>query len=348
MNTVAYSSSDGLVDFASETQTSIRYVAATKSYQKSTRAAIFDVSLDVAQGDFVVLLGPSGCGKTTLLKSTNRLIELTRGDILIGDRSIREIKVTELRRHMGYVIQQVGLFPHLTVDENVATVPKLLGWGRSRIRQRTEELLELVDLAPSQYARRYPRQLSGGQQQRVGLARAMAADPAIMLMDEPFGAIDAITRTRLQDQLVMIQRKVRKTILFVTHDVEEALKLADKIVVMREGRVVQYDTPFNILSHPANDFVRELLNSSDVLRQLSLITVGSCTLPPSIRADGSPVIRPETSIREALNLMLAKGVDELIVEQEDGNTLGVIQLDQIRALAASRVQQSPVPTTSAL
>ncbi len=309
----------------------ISYLDATKVYQKGSQAGVHDVTLDIEQGDFVVLLGPSGCGKTTLLKTTNRLIELTSGEIEVGGRNIRDIKVTDLRRHMGYVIQQVGLFPHLTVAQNIATVPKLLSWSSSRIKSRTEELLDLVGLPARQYAKRYPKQLSGGQQQRVGLARAMAADPSIMLMDEPFGAIDAITRTHLQDQLVAIQRKVHKTVLFVTHDVEEALKLADRIVVMREGYVVQYDTPFKILTEPADEFVRELLDTDDVLRQLSLVKVTACMLPLNGGAPPSEQVSADKNVRDAVGVLLSKGVNAVSVVNGDRNPIGYLTLDHIRA-----------------
>src|SRR5689334_15902460 len=209
----------------------------TRQFPGEPRAAVDHVSFEVEAGAFVVLLGPSGCGKTTLLKMINRLYEPTSGRVLVGGIDARELAVTDLRRRIGYVIQQVGLFPHMRIEENIAVVPRLLGWEKPRIDERIDVLLELVGL-PSAYRKRYPRQLSGGEQQRIGLARALAADPGTMLMDEPFGAIDAITRARLQDELLDIQRKLRKTILFVTHDVEEALRLADKIIIMRAGKIV--------------------------------------------------------------------------------------------------------------
>lgn len=307
----------------------ISYSSVTKRYGQAGAAAVYDVTLDVDDAKFVVLLGPSGCGKTTLLKMTNRLIEPTGGRIDVNGRDITSVKATELRRHIGYVIQQVGLFPHMTVEANIATVPRLLGWSRSRTDGRIDELLNLVGLAPDQYRRRYPQQLSGGQQQRVGLARAMAVDPPIMLMDEPFGAIDAITRSRLQDQLVQIQRKVRKTVLFVTHDVDEALRLGDMLVIMREGAVVQYDTPFNILTRPRDDFIRELLDTDDILRELSLVTVDMAMAVPNGRV---PVVTigPHGSLRQALSLMIATGESHLSVVNEDGLTVGLVTLDQIR------------------
>ncbi len=305
----------------------------SKSYQKAGRPAVVDVTLAVESGEFVVLLGPSGCGKTTLLKMTNRLIEPTSGSISLDGTDIRELSLTSLRRRMGYVIQQVGLFPHLTVASNVQTVPRLLGWPKAKIRSRSDELLELVGLEPASYRRRYPRQLSGGQQQRVGLARALAADPAVMLMDEPFGAIDAITRGNLQDQLMQIQRRLRKTVLFVTHDVEEAIRLADRLVVMESGCVVQYDTPFNILTNPANDFVRELLNTNDVLRELSVISVRSAmdSVPP---AAGDTEILGTRSLRDALSLMLGVDRASVAVVDEAGARIGSITMEAIRQAGA--------------
>jgi osmoprotectant transport system ATP-binding protein len=216
---------------------SIRFEHVVKQYPGAPRPAVDDVSLTVEAGSFVVLLGPSGCGKTTLLKMVNRLYEPTSGEIFIDDTEIHHLPVNTLRRQIGYVIQQVGLFPHMTVAKNIAVVPQLLGWPPKRIAARVDELLDLIGLPPTEYRGRYPAQLSGGQQQRVGLARALAADPGIMLMDEPFGAIDAITRTGLQDEMIRLQRTVRKTIVFVTHDVDEALKLADRVIVVTDGSV---------------------------------------------------------------------------------------------------------------
>jgi osmoprotectant transport system ATP-binding protein len=290
-----------------------------------------DVSLEVPYGRLVVLLGPSGCGKTTMLKMVNRLYEHDAGRILVEGREARSFKITDLRRRIGYVIQSTGLFPHMTVAKNTATVPELLGWDKARIDARVDELLELVGMPPNEYRNRYPAQLSGGQQQRVGLARAMAADPSIMLMDEPFAAIDNITRRRLQDELLSIQSKVRKTILFVTHDVEEAIRLADKIAVMRRGKVVQYDTPLHILSAPADEFVANLVGADDVLRRLSLLTVESAMLPATLPAlRSAPHISPHSSLREALNLLLGSGCDTLDVVNETGEIVGIINLDAIR------------------
>lgn len=307
-----------------------------KEYPGGTRAAVHNVSLEILEGHLVVLLGPSGCGKTTLLKMVNRLIEPTSGQIFINDTEIHDLKMTELRRRIGYVIQQVGLFPHMRIDQNVQVVPKMLGWHKQKMATRTDELLELVGLPPTEFKRRYPAQLSGGQQQRVGLARALAADPPIMLMDEPFAAIDNITRTRLQDELLRIQRTVRKTILFVTHDVEEAIKLADEIVIMNEGNVVQYDTPLNILSNPADDFVAKLTGSNDVLRRLSLQPVASVML--SWTADNTlsattRKVTPNTNLRDALNLLLGNPGEQLAVLNEDNYPIGRVTLESIHNFA---------------
>jgi osmoprotectant transport system ATP-binding protein len=298
---------------------------------RGSAPAVNDISLDIEEGEFVVLLGPSGCGKTTLMRMVNRLIEPTSGQIFVGDKEIHQIGVTALRRQIGYVIQQVGLFPHMTVAQNIAVVPKLLGWNKQRIRTRTDELLELVALPPAEYRHRYPRQLSGGQQQRVGIARAMAADPEFMLMDEPFGAIDAITRTDLQNELLAIQRKISKTVIFVTHDVEEALRLADRIAVMRTGEVVQYDTPFKLLSYPADDFVRALLGSEDVFRQLSLVSVESLMDRGPGPANGGVTITQGTDARAALSLLIAHGVPAILVLGPDGTPVGTLSLQKILA-----------------
>ncbi len=311
-----------------------------KQFPGQARPAVAGVSLTVPEGHLVVLLGPSGCGKTTLLKMVNRLVQHDQGTIQVAGRDIMSVPLTDLRRGIGYVIQSVGLFPHMRVSDNVAVVPRLLGWDAARISKRVDELLDLVGLPPAEYRARYPRQLSGGQQQRVGLARAMAADPAIMLMDEPFAAIDNITRRRLQDELIRIQRTVRKTTLFVTHDVEEALRLADEIVVMNEGRVLQYDTPLHILTNPADAFVNQLMGADDVLRRLSLLTVGPVMLPPTPLPGTLPSVAPDDDLREALVLLLRSGADALPVRTADGAVLGVLPLTVIRALTQPVVPEA--------
>jgi osmoprotectant transport system ATP-binding protein len=282
-----------------------------------------------------VLVGPSGGGKTTAMKMVNRLIDITDGDILIDGRSVQELDATELRRGIGYVIQQVGLFPHLSVGDNIATVPRLLGWDRTRTRTRVEELLELVGLEP-EYRTRYPAQLSGGQRQRVGLARALAGDPPLMLMDEPFGALDPITRERLQDEFLRLQHTVRKTVIFVTHDIDEAIRLGDRIAILREGGLLaQYDTPDAVLAHPADDFVARFVGEDRALRRLSLRRLSDVELDPEARADANaPTLDGTSTLRNALSVMLASGCRCAFVRGGDGRVGGSISLDRIRALIA--------------
>lgn len=249
----------------------IRLVGLTKRYGDTM--AVDGVSLEVPDGEVCVLIGPSGCGKTTTLRMINRLIEPTAGTIEVDGVDIMSQRPEQLRRHIGYVIQSVGLFPHLTVAENIATVPKLLGWKPERIVPRTRELLDLVGLSPDEYAQKYPRQLSGGEAQRVGVARALAADPPVLLMDEPFGAVDPLNRDRLQMEFARIQRELRKTVIFVTHDVDEAIRLADRIALMRDGRVQQYDSPETLLDHPANKFVHDFMGADRALKRLGRVRV---------------------------------------------------------------------------
>lgn len=243
-------------------QPAIEFRNVSKSYPLATDYAVDHVSLDIYEGEFITILGSSGSGKTTLLKMINRLYEPGEGEIKLFGEHIANIDPVQLRRGIGYVIQQVGLFPHMTIAQNIETVPKLLKWTRSHMEEKTDELLQLVGLNPQEYKSRYPSQLSGGQQQRVGLARALAIDPKIMLLDEPFGAVDAITRLHLQDELIRIHGGLKKTFLLVTHDINEAFKLGNKVIIMDRGRVCQFDTPQNIVRHPANEFVMALLASS--------------------------------------------------------------------------------------
>jgi osmoprotectant transport system ATP-binding protein len=298
----------------------------TKRYAGRNEAALDDLSLEIPAGTFCVLVGPSGGGKTTALKMVNRLITFDSGDIRIDGRSVRDLPLVELRRGIGYVIQQIGLFPHMTVGENIGTVPRLLGWERARIRDRTTELLELVGLEAAD-AKRYPAQLSGGQRQRVGLARALAADPPLLLMDEPFGALDPITRFRLQTELRRLHREVGKTVIFVTHDVDEAIMMGDRIAILRTGGVLaQYDTPDAILAHPADDFVAEFIGQDRALRRLALRTLADVKLQPNV-----PELEPElqapptTTLRNAVSLMLEADTDALLVVDGD-KPLGVFHL----------------------
>jgi osmoprotectant transport system ATP-binding protein len=253
----------------------IQYENISKIYSDgaSSVTALDNVNLSIEPGQIVVLLGPSGCGKTTLLRMTNRLESVNSGRILVGGRDISQVNPVKLRREMGYVIQQIGLFPNKTIAENIATVPRILGWNGDRMKKRTDELLHLLKLDPEIYRDRYPCELSGGQQQRIGVARALAADPDILLMDEPFGAIDPINREHIQDEFLRLQATLKKTIVFVSHDIHEAIKMADKIAIFRQGRLVQYDTPENIITQPRNQFVADFIGSDSALKVLGLARV---------------------------------------------------------------------------
>lgn len=316
----------------SHNASAIRFDEVTKQFPGGGRPAVDRVTLTVEPGEFIVLLGPSGCGKTTLLKMVNRLYDTTSGQILIDDTPITSMPTAQLRRRIGYVIQQTGLFPHMRVEDNIAVVPKLLGWEKTRTAQRTAELLDLVGLPSEEYRRRYPGQLSGGQQQRVGLARALAAEPTTLLMDEPFGALDAITRARLQDELKMIHKRLGQTILFVTHDIEEAVKLADRIVVMNAGKVVQYDEPRRIVMHPSDGFVSELVGAEDVLRRLSLLPVETAMQPLNgLAVEGLPTIAADADLRVALSMLLELRSDRLVAIDDSGAAIGIVDLASIEA-----------------
>ncbi|HSE70897.1 MAG TPA: ABC transporter ATP-binding protein [Nocardioidaceae bacterium] len=257
----------------------LELVDVTKRYPGQKTAAVDGLTLHIPAGEIVMFVGPSGCGKTTSLKMINRLIEPTSGTITIGGEDVRGRDVDQLRRHVGYVIQGGSLFPHMTVADNIAIVPRLLKWDKARTSARVDELLDLVNLDPAKYRDRYPRELSGGQQQRVGVARGLAADPPVILMDEPFGAVDPITRQRLQDELLSIQEELRKTIVCVTHDIDEAVKLGDRILILQEGaKIAQYDTPDAILAAPANEFVEDFVGAGSSLKQLTLTRVSSVEL----------------------------------------------------------------------
>jgi osmoprotectant transport system ATP-binding protein len=306
----------------------------TKRYAGRDAAAVEDLSLVIPAGTFCVLVGPSGAGKTTALRMVNRLVPFDDGDIRIDGRSVRDLPPVELRRGIGYVIQQIGLFPHMTVADNVGTVPRLLGWSRTRIRDRTAELLELVGLEPAD-ARRYPAELSGGQRQRVGLARALAADPPLLLMDEPFGALDPITRNRLQVEVRRLHREVGKTIIFVTHDIDEAVTMGDRVAIFREGgRLAQYDSPDAILAHPADEFVAAFVGDDRALRRLALRSVAEVPLEPpdAAAADGLPRVSTEASVRTAVSLMIEAGADAAVVLDGGGRELGLLRLDRAHAL----------------
>jgi osmoprotectant transport system ATP-binding protein len=318
----------------------IRFEDVFLKFPGASHPAVNGCTCEIEAGQLIVILGPSGCGKTTLLKMVNRLYEPTSGRIYLDGTDIRKIQVTQLRRQMGYVIQQSGLFPHMTVAQNIAVVPKLLGWSRVQYQARVDELLMLVELPPQEYRDRYPSQLSGGQQQRVGLARALAGDPKVMLMDEPFGAIDAITRQTLQDEILRLQRQLKKTILFVSHDVEEALRLADKIMILQNGQIVQFDTPLNILTRPANPFVYELMGADDRVRQLSVLRVETAmaSVSPEYQPRSEPAIAPHDNLRQALSLLLRTGAQKLtVLDGED--VVGILTLEQIQDCARMEVHR---------
>ncbi len=310
----------------------IDLVEVTKSYGDSL--AVDGISLHVARGELSVLIGPSGCGKTTTLKLINRMLEPTSGRIEIDGRDVRGERVEELRRGIGYVIQSIGLFPHMTVAENIAVVPRLLGWDRERIRRRADELLELVGLDGAQYCRKYPRELSGGEAQRIGVARALAADPPLLLMDEPFGAVDPLNRQVLQAEFLKVQRKLHKTVVFVTHDLDEAVRIADRIVLMDQGRVVQDDLPERLLSHPASEFARQFVGEDRALKRLSRFAVGDHMRADAAarRHDGMTVGRAST-VREALARMLAGGLKAIAVVDEAGAVVGEITMADVERLA---------------
>jgi osmoprotectant transport system ATP-binding protein len=303
----------------------------TKRYSETGAVAVDDVSLQIPEGMTVALIGPSGCGKTTTMRMINRLVDPTMGRILVGGEDVTQIDPILLRRRIGYVIQQVGLFPHMTIGQNIAAVPKLLGWDPARIARRTEELLHLVGLDPKVMLKRYPRQLSGGQRQRVGVARALAADPPVLLMDEPFGALDPIARTRLQSEFRQILKQVRKTVVLVTHDLEEATRLGDRIAIMNNGKIVQYDTPDAVLSHPADAFVENFVGIDRALIRLSLFKVSDAmsSEPP---LDTARVIRAACSLRDALALMVAANSDVLAVVDEFGSCQGRLTREAIFSL----------------
>jgi osmoprotectant transport system ATP-binding protein len=319
----------------------IRFEHVSKRFdsENGARPAVDDVTLTIDPGALVVLIGPSGCGKTTLLKLINRLYDPTSGVIYIDGNPSQDLPGPELRRHMGYVIQQGGLFPHYTVEQNIGVVPGLLGWDKARTAARVDELLTLVGMPPAEYRARYPSQLSGGQQQRVGIARAIAASPGTLLMDEPFGALDAITRARLQEELRELHQRLEQTIVFVTHDIDEAALLADRIAVMREGKVLQYDTPLNVIMHPADQFVAELVGADDILRRLSLVSVAAAMValrPGEAIAAEEPVIDLPMRVRPALNLLLESGAPRLIV-REGEEPVGYLDLPAIQAASVPRV-----------
>jgi osmoprotectant transport system ATP-binding protein len=307
----------------------IRLDAISKQYPNG-QVAVRELSLDIPAGEVCVLVGPSGCGKTTTLKMVNRLIEPTSGRIFLDGRDVTHADPVELRRHIGYVIQQVGLFPHQTIATNIATVPKLLGWDKARTVARVDELLELVGLDPAEYRSRYPAQLSGGQRQRVGVARALAADPPVLLMDEPFGAIDPVTRVRLQDEFLRLQGEVQKTVVFVTHDIEEAVKMGDRIAILDVGGILeQYATPAEILGRPSSAMVRGFVGHDRALKRLRVTPIEVACL------EHPPTVTPDATLADARAAITKWDADWVAVVGDDGTLRGYV--DQARAIGDGTV-----------
>ncbi|MDO8337166.1 MAG: ABC transporter ATP-binding protein [Microcella sp.] len=317
----------------------------SKVYPGQDAPAVEEFSMVAEPGELIMFVGPSGCGKTTTMKMINRIIEPSSGSITIDGRDILSLDPSELRRHIGYVIQQIGLFPHMTIAENIAVVPKLLGWSKQRTAERIDELLQTVQLDPGTFAHRYPRQLSGGQQQRVGVARALAANPPVMLMDEPFGATDPITREKLQAEFLRLQESIGKTIIFVTHDFDEAIKLGDRIAVLSErSQIEQFDTPAAILAEPANAYVRSFIGHGAALKRLALIPVETAVLGAASAAVDHHRIATDDSLRDALDLLIVTGAPAIGVVDRSGSLVGSLTVERIStalgadatALAATR------------
>ena len=311
----------------------IRFENVSKVFPNAPRPAVDRLDLDVPNGKTCVLIGPSGCGKTTTMRIVNRLIEPTSGRILVEGEDVTRADPILLRRRIGYVIQQVGLFPHMTIAENIATVPQLLGWPAGRIARRVEEMLSLVGLEPH-YLTRYPRHLSGGQRQRVGVARALAADPPVMLMDEPFGAVDPIVRMHLQSEFLGILRGLHKTVIFVTHDIDEAIRMGDLIAIMRDGRLVQCDPPERLLAAPKDQFIADFVGADRALKRLALVTAGEAA-DPAPPAAGVPMVPSTMSLHDVLAVLLASHAEMAAVKDPDGSVRGTISLTAIRDRAAA-------------
>ena len=310
-----------------------------KTYPNQAVSSVENFSMVAEPGELIMFVGPSGCGKTTTMKMINRIIEPSSGSISIDGRDVLSLNPNELRRHIGYVIQQIGLFPHMTIADNIAVVPKLLGWNKTKTNDRIYELLTTVGLEPEDFADRYPKQLSGGQQQRVGVARALAADPPVMLMDEPFGATDPITREKLQTEFLRLQESMGKTIIFVTHDFDEAVRLGDRIAVLsHRSQIEQFDTPAQILTSPANDYVASFIGLGAAIKRLVLIPVTEAKLGPASAAADSPItVRIDASLRDALDSLVLSGLPALRVVDLTNQAIGSISVDQISAVLGSEV-----------
>lgn len=312
----------------------IQFNSVTKLYPGSAKPAVQDLTISVPEGETCVVIGPSGCGKTTAMKMVNRLIEPTSGSIFVGGRNVLKQDTIELRRNIGYVIQRIGLFPHFTIRDNVALVPQMLGWSKAHIDQRVDELLDIVGLEPAQFRDRYPRQLSGGQRQRVGVARALAADPPVMLMDEPFGAIDPITRDRLQNEFLRLQKQLKKTIMFVTHDIDEALKMGTLICILQVGGVLQQlDAPANILSNPANDFIADFVGSDRGLKKLTLVRVGE------VMQTNLTLGYHNESASDLVTRMRQHDLDSLFIVDDLQKLIGYVTLEGAQAQASKAAHE---------
>ena len=308
-----------------------------KVYPGSKEPAVKELTLDVPEGEILVLVGPSGCGKSTTLRLINRMIEPSGGRILLDGEDVTKANADKLRRRIGYVIQQIGLFPHHTIAQNIATVPKMAGWDKKKTTERVDELLTMVGLDPEQYRDRYPKELSGGQAQRVGVARALGADPDIMLMDEPFGAIDPITRERLQNEFLRLQGQLRKTIVFVTHDIDEAIKMGDRIAILGEhSRIRQLDTPERILAYPVDDFVNDFIGSGSTIKGLNFLDVDSLTLTDY------PSISTSDSARDGLAKLESSGVDWIVLTDEHGAPVRWLDRDALSGDGDLREAGDPV------
>ncbi|MFZ5818240.1 MAG: betaine/proline/choline family ABC transporter ATP-binding protein [Bacillota bacterium] len=322
----------------------VRFENVSKVYPDGTRA-VDSLSLEIEKGEFVCLIGPSGCGKTTTMKMINRLHEPTSGTIYVGGKDIMSVDPVQLRRGIGYVIQQVGLFPHMTIAQNIELVPKLLGWDAARRKARVQELLPMVGLDPAVFAERYPRELSGGQQQRVGVLRALAAEPDLILMDEPFGALDPITREALQDELKRLQAKLKKTVVFVTHDMDEALKLADRIVIMKDGRAHQVASPEELLRNPKDEFVAQFIGRERLAASPESFTVAEVMIKNPVTTD------PDHGLAEAVATMKKRRVNSLLVTDENDRLLGIVtarDLERHRAghRKVSEIMRTDLPTVA--
>ena len=310
---------------------SIELLNVTKQYPNQDQAAVENFSMKINPGELIMLVGPSGCGKTTTMKMINRIIEPTGGSITIDGEDVLSLDQNTLRRRIGYVIQQIGLFPHMTIAENVSVVPKLLGWSKEKTAARVEELLSVVELDPKTFLNRYPKQLSGGQQQRVGVARALAADPPVMLMDEPFGATDPITREKLQAEFLRLQESIGKTIVFVTHDFDEAIKLGDRIAVLGpKSKIEQFDTPAKILANPASAYVSSFIGEGAALKRLALLLVGNTKMGASSKAHAKAgTVKVSDNLREALDRIVLAGGNTIGVLDASGATVGSLSIEQI-------------------